>query len=591
MVTGDRRLRPNDRPTLYIFASWILVSVILIATGMPQILAGEYHGPDDALRMVQVRDLVAGQPWYDLHQYRITPPDGTLMHWSRLVDAPIAAFVLFFSLFLEPPMAERAAMIATPLLALLLTMLALGRLAWRMFDRNMAVLTCLVLMLLPLIIMQYKPMRVDHHSWQIMSVAVAIWGLSWRRAAHGGTVAGLAMAFGLMISLEVIFIAAGLGLILTLRWLRDQNARWWLVSYLQSLALGLVALFAATRGLPDLATHCDVMSPPQIGLFLIVALGAGALAVPSAIPRVPLIAGLGLAGLIGIAFVGGTAPQCLAPPFAGLDPLVHEFWYANVAEGRPFWRAPLVGSVTAVVQPLVALAIAIHIANRSHDWTRVWWFEYAGLLAIAYVAGLMTFRSIAFASVLSAIPIAWLVMRVFERWRSHQTLMPKIKLAIMLYVLFFPAFPVLFYERAIAPEPTEPIITVQGTSCELRQSIGLLNELPAGRVFAPLDIGPVMLYKSHHSVVASGHHRAEQAMRDVIFSFISDAPTAKRYIDQYKADYIVVCADLLEPKNFAKRGGPEGLMSRLIAGEEPEWLEEVKLGGPEELKAWRVIRD
>ena len=175
-------------------------------------------------------------------------------------------------------------MIATPLLALLLTMLALGRLTWRMFDRNMAVLTCLVLMLLPLIIMQYKPMRVDHHSWQILTVAVAIWGLSWRKAAHGGTIAGLAMAFGLMISLEVIFIAAGLGLILALRWLRDQNARWWLVSYLQSLALGLVVFFAATRGLPDLATHCDVMSPPQIGLFLIVALGAGALAVPSAIP-------------------------------------------------------------------------------------------------------------------------------------------------------------------------------------------------------------------------------------------------------------------------------------------------------------------
>ena len=151
MVIEDRRLRANERPTLYIFSAWLLVSVILIATGAPQILAGEYHGPDDALRMVQVRDLVAGQPWYDLHQYRITPPDGTRMHWSRLVDAPIAAFILFFSLFLDGPIAERAAMIVTPLSALLLTMLALGRLTWRLFDRNMAALTCLVLMLLPLL--------------------------------------------------------------------------------------------------------------------------------------------------------------------------------------------------------------------------------------------------------------------------------------------------------------------------------------------------------------------------------------------------------------------------------------------------------
>src|SRR5690606_33419820 len=41
---------------------------------------------DSVMRLVQVRDLIAGQGWLDLHQYRMGLEGGFLMHWSRLVD-------------------------------------------------------------------------------------------------------------------------------------------------------------------------------------------------------------------------------------------------------------------------------------------------------------------------------------------------------------------------------------------------------------------------------------------------------------------------------------------------------------------------
>ena len=52
-------------------------------------------GPDtdDAMRLVQVRDLLAGQGWFDMVQHRLMPPEGASMHWSRLVDAPLAALI------------------------------------------------------------------------------------------------------------------------------------------------------------------------------------------------------------------------------------------------------------------------------------------------------------------------------------------------------------------------------------------------------------------------------------------------------------------------------------------------------------------
>ena len=592
MMREDRRLRSGQTPTLSIILTWCLASAILIAIGAPQILSGQYHGPDDALRMVQVRDLLAGQGWYDLHQYRMTPPDGTLMHWSRLVDVPIAALVLFFSLFLEPPIAERVTMVVIPLFALLLTMLVTGRLAWRLFDRKTAIFACLVMLLLPVIMNQFKPMRIDHHAWQILTVAVAAWCISWRKPGPGGAMAGLAMAVGLMISLEVIFISAGFGLILAMRWLRDQGARWWLVSYLQALALGMVVLFAATRGWVDLAQHCDAISLAHLGFFVVVALGAGTLAVPSAIPRIQLIVGLGISGVAGLSFFAWLAPHCLALPFSDLDPLVREFWYLNIVEGRPVWFAPPLNAVPAVAQPLFAILIALYLALQNRDWLRVWWFEYAALLLIAYIGGILTFRSIAFASVLAAIPIGWFVVRMIDRWRSHKTILPKLGVAIVLYCVLLPAFPVVL-KNALMPveESGEMGVLFSETKCDLATNVGLLNVVPAGNIFAPLDMGAPLLYQTHHSVVASGHHRTPAAMRDVIAGFVGTPEAARQSIDRHGADYVFMCSDLLEPRNFSRRGGEDSLASRLIADDPPQWLERVDLGGPDEFRVWRVIRE
>ena len=63
------------------------------ASGFPTLDA--LNGDNDSLlRLVQIRDLIGGQGWFDLHQYRMGPDGGFVMHWSRLVDAPIAAIML-----------------------------------------------------------------------------------------------------------------------------------------------------------------------------------------------------------------------------------------------------------------------------------------------------------------------------------------------------------------------------------------------------------------------------------------------------------------------------------------------------------------
>jgi hypothetical protein len=138
-------------------------------------------------------------------------------------------------------------------------------------------------------------------------------------------------------------------------------------------------------------------------------------------------------------------------------------------------------------------------------------------------------------------------------------------------------------------EPAAP--RVAQSSCDLRESTPLLNQLDEVVILAPLDIGSTVLVNTHHAVVASGHHRTEEAMRDVIVSFTSPPDVARQHVAKHGADLVVVCTVLPESLNLAHRGGPESFMAQLLEGNHPDWLEPVDIGGPEEFKVWRVIRD
>src|SRR5262249_8059017 len=62
---------------------------------------------DDAMRLVEVRAFLAGQGWFDMTELRVAPPLGYETHWSRLIDAGLAALFLLGRWFADPAMAER----------------------------------------------------------------------------------------------------------------------------------------------------------------------------------------------------------------------------------------------------------------------------------------------------------------------------------------------------------------------------------------------------------------------------------------------------------------------------------------------------
>ena len=76
----------SNRAFLFAALAWTLFA----ASALWLARHGVSLDTDSAMRLASVRDLLHGQAWFDTSQHRLNTPYGLSMHWSRLVDAPLA---------------------------------------------------------------------------------------------------------------------------------------------------------------------------------------------------------------------------------------------------------------------------------------------------------------------------------------------------------------------------------------------------------------------------------------------------------------------------------------------------------------------
>lgn len=592
MTFSDRR-RPQLGPDLLlrVALAWTVIAVLLLLTNALAIAERRFPDPDDTMRLLQVRDLLAGQGWYDLRQHRVDPlGGGVAMHWSRLVDLPLAAVILLLKPFVGQALAEGVALVAVPLLTLGCALLLVGRIAWRLFDVEVAGLACLAMALSVPVITQLRPMRIDHHGWQIVLALVAVNALAARSPRVGGWIAGVAIAAWLAISVEGLPFAAVITAIAAVRWLRSGDGAW-LIGLMQGLAVGSIGLFLALRGFGDIANHCDAVSPVHLAMF-----AWGALVVTAVPPRQPIaltLAGFALAGGGALAMLAYAAPQCASGAFVELDPVVRRFWYDNVAEGLPVWRQPVAEVLQIVVPPIFAILASARLAAQSRDWLRLWWIDYTVLLCGAFVIALLVARAGAVAGALSAVPLGWQINRWLRAARHQRRLARKVAAMAGVALALLPAMPLTFYSLvAPAYAVTSSVADSNGggvSNCRLERAAKVLAKLPSGDMLAPLDIGPGLLLDTPHTVVATGHHRGGKAMREVIDAFTGNAEAAHATINRRGIEYVALCPDLNEPATYY-RMAPQGFAAQLRDGRIPAWLAPVAMPKGVDFKLWRVVR-
>ena len=592
MLVERRRAAFSINFLMRLGIAWLAVSAMLVAINWSAIAALRFPDPDDTMRLIQVRDLFGGQAWFDLSQHRVDSPGGGMpMHWSRLVDMPLALLILLLTPILGPAMAETAALVIVPLITLGLAMLLAARIAWRLLGDEEAILTSLVLAISVPVLFQLGPLRIDHHGWQIVCALAAVNGLMARSPVLGGRIIGASLATWLAISVEGLPLAAIIFAVIAVRWLRHRDARVMMVGAIQSLALVSLALFLLTRGISDLALYCDAISPVHLAMFLWGAVVLTVFAKFEPMPRGILLFGFAIAGGGALALLLMAAPQCASGGgFSALDPLVAKYWHANVLEGMPIWRQSLSTALQYAVTPLIALVAAIRLAAKSRDWLRQFWFDYAVILAGAFAVSIFVSRAGAVACVLAAPPLAWQLRQWLRAIRTMEQPAPRMVAMVGVVCALLPAFPAILLANAMPARASlggVPDVAVKAVDCRMQDAGPALARLPKGEFFAPMDIAPELLLTTDHTVIATGHHRGNAGMRVLMETALGSQDDAKAALAQRGTAYVALCPALGEARMYAKIA-PEGFVAGLVAGNAPDWLEPVALDQGNGLKVWRI---
>lgn len=575
------------RKILWVWLGLCALSLVVNAKVIGDI---RFPDPDDLLRLLQVRDWIGGQNWFDVHQYRIDPPQGAAMHWSRLIDPPIAAIILALTPLVGQQQAELAALVIVPLLTLGCVVALVARFARRLFGSEAAVFACLVLAVSVPVLHQLRPLRIDHHGWQIVMALIALNAAFARNPRVGGAIAGLALAFWLAVSIEGLPMAAAVMGLFALRWLRDWRAGAWLSHGMGTLASGSLAFWLIDHRPGELwQPYCDVVSAGHLALLLV---GAGGCWLATRLTRPRLwqqLAALAGAGLSGLAALVILAPQCTGgDAFAALDPVVRESWYLRVPEGLPIWRQSPDDAVQAIGLPLLAL-VGLFTWWRAAEPAKRWlWADYALLVAAALAVALLVERASAVAAAFAAPAAAALVRRWLDRAGQHRSAVRRLSLTLAALATLVPAVPVKAVLAWVAPEQAVLQRKVeQNARCELARNLRGVSVLPPSDILSTLDTGPALLYASHHRIVASGHHRSSAAMRDVIDAFRGSAEQARAIVTRRGIEYVAFCPGLFEPMIY-RAEAPDGFMAQLLDGQVPAWLEPVTLPNVKGLKLYRV---
>lgn len=572
--------------------AWAIVSALLLVVNLGAIATLRFPDPDDTMRLIQVRDLLSGQGWFDLTQYRVDAPNGGVpMHWSRLVDLPIALVILVLTPLIGSNAAEMAALVGVPLFTLAIAMLLAARIAWRLMGDEEATFTSLVVAISVPVLFQLGPLRIDHHGWQIVCALIAVNGLMARSPRKGGYVIGAALATWLSISVEGLPLSAAIFAVLALRWLRDREARVWLVSAMQSFALVGAGLYLLTRGFGDFATYCDAISPLHLAMFAWGALVLTVLTRFEPAPRGIILGGFAVAGGGALGLLFTAAPQCASGGgFAELDPLVAQYWHANVLEGMPIWRQSLTVALQYAVTPAISLIAAINMASQSRDWLRRFWGDYAMILGAALLVSILVSRAGAVACVLAAPPLAWQLRQWLRAIRQMRRPAPRMAAMLGVACALLPAFPAMLLASAMPARASlggAPDAPVKAVDCRVQDIGEALAALPEGEIYAPLDIAPELLLASDHNVVATGHHRGHKAMKVLLETALGPSDEAHRTLARRGTAYVALCPALAEARMYA-RIAPDGFVAGLVKDEAPDWLEPVDLDSPTGLKLWKV---
>ncbi len=562
-----------------IFLCVLLGALISVAISWGQLrevwATGAFFDTDDATRMVQVRDWMAGQAWYDLHMHRLGFPGAEPMHWTRIVDAPIALIIKAASLFLDPVLSERAARIAFPFLLSVGVIGVSALIAIELVGGASVMVACLLTSFAGLSLLQFQPGRIDHHAPQILllmtSGLFALRAIGERRQRHNAFLSAVCLTALLSISLENLPEACIIGACFASLWAAQGKAqRAGLNGFGWGLMIATPLLYALTMSPARwFVVACDAQSFLHVTLMMVGAATCVGLTMlgsyaETARTRWLWIAatGLALAVLMRAGF-----PQCGLDPYSNVDPLVRREWLDKVKEAYSVghaWSAGLASFLLVNYIPaLTGMAGVLVAVWRTKGEARLRWLVWLALSLVTLTVAVFRIGTIQTAQVITSVGSVYMLSLLPEGWRALR--IPG-AFALSVFVL-----------ALVIPADTPASAGSKFAQCVRPRHAGGLALLPEGRLLASIDEGAYLLAFTQHRIIAAPYHRNNEGNRLEAQAFTLPAEDALQLLRSRQVDYVAIC-------------GPERRDSPLIAALVAGLPGATKLEVAGQYQAWRIER-
>lgn len=593
--TGELEQRALD----FLGRDWIRITFIIwlgyclwsIFASWEQIRWFGLGDTDDNMRIMQVRALLHGQGWYDLRDYHMNPPFGANIHWSRLVDLPLAGLILGLRPFLGGAGAERWAVAIAPMLPYLLLLYSIALTARRLLGPTAYLLAFLALIFAGSNNGMFAPERIDHHGWQLALLALSISSIADPNRLRGGIFLGLSTALSLAIGLEMIIYLAIAGVAMVLFWVLEPGERERLRAYAVTLAGATAFCFLVFASNDNWSAVCDALSPVWLSDALVGSALCFALASISPMEwRRRFVLALG-AGVIVAAFHALTWPHCLQR-LEGVSPEVDRLWLSHVKEARPFylhgWRiATLI--MTLPITGAIGWALLVWWRWDDPDLRR----RAIGAAVISVSAMLLLFwqtRTGPAAQMMAVIGCAAIIWIIIPRsWNSERST-TRILITSLAVVLGCGAIvPVIIgFIPEDKPTKRDAAIGRANRLCGTMWGLHPVALQPKGTVMTFVDLGPRLITLTHHDAIAGPYHRNGQQIADVMNFWRGSANQAHQIATKYHTNYVLSCPDSSTTTIFDAET-PRGFYAQLTRGNVPGWLVPVQLPKDSPYRMWRIV--
>lgn len=580
---------------------WLAALIAVVAFGALDLSIDSHRlmkalgDTDDATRLTQVRDLLAGAPWTDTTLPRVGAPHALVSHWSRLIDAPLAVMIAALTPLLGTARAELLTRFCWPLAVLWPLVYLIGRESAARGGKQAGYLAVIFAGTAITGLVQYLPGRIDHHNVMILgAVSGTLMLLRCLEVPRLGWAAGAMLGLGTAIGYEALALTAASLAISGLYALTTLSGLAGLARAAAAMTAVLTMALVATTAPGNLLTsHCDALSLNLVLLTASGALGLGIIQLRGrgwdmrlrlAVPALTVAAGLAL--------YGAAQPACLKGPFGELDPQLGPVWLGSVIETQSVLYQLKASPASGIVFLLFA---AMGLAAAMLDWRRRHAAEAALLIALLTAAVALAcwqIKLIPYATFLAVMPIATTLARLGIIDRTGGLISPQGQRTLAVASLNQLVLVALISPMAAALMPANAEFTAwakRAKVCVATEAAEALAELPAGLMLADRDFGPFIVATTGHRVTAAPYHRLDQA---IIANerIMNGAPqAAEAQIRKLGVAYVTLCDGIAksEPKADGK-GATEGFRAQLMAGHTPAFLEPVTLSKPTPFMVWRV---